>query len=176
MESKLSEKNGHFIRQNPDHMTREKTAFLSSIKLLHSTEAQTKALIYAICVIPIKMNILLADDNPEVRSALRLLLEQEPVSASIMEVLDSQDLLNYVRKICPVAVLLDWELPGSRKSDLLNALRSHCPEMKVIALSSKYEACREALAAGVDAFISKSEPAELVLTTLYSLLPGLMMP
>jgi CheY-like chemotaxis protein len=45
--------------------------------------------------------------------------------------------------------------------------------MKIIALSSKYEARQEALAVGVDAFVSKTEPAELVLTTLYSLLPDL---
>lgn len=119
------------------------------------------------------MYILLADDNPEVRSALRLLLEQEPVSASILEASDLQSLLAYLRESCPVAVLLDWELPGSKRSELLSMLHSCCPEMKVIALSSKYEARHEALAAGVDAFVSKAEPSELVLTALYSLLPSL---
>ena len=119
------------------------------------------------------MNILLADDNPEVRSALRLLLEQEPVSASIVEVSDSLGLLVQLRESCPLAVLLDWELPGSNRGDLLNSLRSCCPKIKVIALSSKYEARQEALAAGVDAFVSKAEPSELILTTLYSLVPGL---
>ena len=121
-----------------------------------------------------RMCILLADDNPEVRSALRLLLEQEPVSASILEVSDSQSLLACLRESCPVAVLLDWELPGPKKSDLLNTLNSCCPEMKVIALSSKYEARREALAAGVDAFVSKAEPSELVITSLDTLVPGLI--
>jgi len=120
------------------------------------------------------MYILLADDNPEVRSALRLLLEQEPVPVEIMEVSDSQGLFAQVKKSCPLAVLLDWELPGLKKNELLRILHSCCPEMKVIALSSKYEARHEAMAAGVDAFVSKAEPSELVLTTLYSLLPSLM--
>ena len=120
------------------------------------------------------MYILLADDNPEVRSALRLLLEQEPIPVEIMEVSDSQGLFAQVKKSCPLAVLLDWELPGLKKNELLRILHSCCPEMKVIALSSKYEARHEAMAAGVDAFVSKAEPSELVLTTLYSLLPSLM--
>ena len=119
------------------------------------------------------MCILLADDNPEVRSALRLLLEQESVSASILEVSDSQALRAHLSESCPVAVLLDWELPGLQKSDLLKELHLCCPDMKVIALSSKYEARREALTAGVDAFVSKTEPSEQILLTLCSIVPNL---
>jgi CheY-like chemotaxis protein len=118
-----------------------------------------------------KMCILLADDNPEVRSALRLLLEQEPVPVSIIEAPDIQCLCVSLQECCPVAVLLDWELPGPDRHDLLSRLRSQCPEMKVIALSSKYEARQEALATGVDAFVSKAEPPEQILATLCSIVP-----
>lgn len=52
-------------------------------------------------------------------------------------------------------------------------MHSYCPGMKIIAMSSRYEARQEAQAAGVDAFVSKAEPAEMVLTALYSLLPSL---
>lgn len=117
------------------------------------------------------MKILLADDNPEVRSALRLLLEQEPLLALVMEVADMQGLLTHLSECCPMVVLLDWELPGLQGNDLLMAIRSRCPEMKVIALSSKFEARQEALAAGVDAFISKAEPPEQILSILGSFVP-----
>ena len=120
------------------------------------------------------MCILLADDNPEVRSALRLLLEQEPVFASIIEMSDSESLFAHLRENCPRAVLLDWELPGPNRNDFLNTLHSCCPEMKVIALSSKYEARQEALAAGVDAFVSKAEPPEQILSALYAIVPNLI--
>ena len=119
------------------------------------------------------MKILLADDNPEVRSALRLLLEQEPVLAMVMEVADAPGLLTHLRENCPMVVLLDWELPGLHSSDVLTMVRSRCPEMKVIALSSKFEARQEALTARVDAFISKAEPPEHILSTLCSLIPHL---
>lgn len=119
------------------------------------------------------MQILLADDNPEVRSALRLLLEQEPTLALVTEAVNTEGLLAHLSESCPTAVLLDWELPGLHNSDFLRILRSCCPEMKVIALSSKFEAQQEALAARVDAFISKSEPPEKILTTIRSLVPSL---
>ena len=120
------------------------------------------------------MKILLADDNPEVRSALRLLLEQEPLLALVLEVVDSQSLLLHVSETCPTVVLLDWELPGMQKSELLKLVRSRCPQIKVIALSSKFEARQEALVAKVDAFVSKAEPPEKILSAIWSFIPNLM--
>lgn len=117
----------------------------------------------------IRMKLLIADDNPEVRSALRLLLEQEPLQALIAEASDTQSVLAHLREGCPMAILLDWELPGLHKNGVLQELRSCCQNVKIIALSSKYEARREALAIGVDAFVSKTEPPEQILTTLNSL-------
>ncbi|MFL7872016.1 MAG: response regulator transcription factor [Anaerolineales bacterium] len=117
------------------------------------------------------MKILLADDNPEVRSALRLLLEQEPIQAMVMEVTDTQSLLAQLSETCPTVVLLDWELPRLHNSDFLMKVRNCCPETRVIALSSKFEARQAARAAGVDAFISKAEPPEQILSTLCSFLP-----
>ena len=117
------------------------------------------------------MKILLADDNPEVRSALRLLLEQDPLPATVLEVSDMQGLTMHMRKDCPMVVLLDWELPGLHKSDISMILRSRCPGMKVIALSSKFEAHQEAMSAKVDAFISKADPPEKILATLRSFIP-----
>lgn len=117
------------------------------------------------------MQILLADDNPEVRSALRLLLEQEPILATIDEVADARTLLAHLSQSCPAVLLLDWELPGLQHGDFLNIVRSSCQEVKIIALSSKFEARQAALAARVDAFISKAEPPEIILSTLRSFIP-----
>jgi len=119
------------------------------------------------------MKILLADDNREVRSALRLLLEQEPISALVIDVTDAQELHAHLNGDCPLVLLLDWELPGFKSSDILSLARSRCPGMKVIALSSKYEARQEALAARVDAFVSKAEPPEQILSTLCAFIPEL---
>jgi DNA-binding NarL/FixJ family response regulator len=63
-------------------------------------------------------------------------------------------------------LLLDWELPGDRALDILSTLRIICPALHVIALSGRPEARRAALKAGVDAFVSKSDPPENLLAAI----------
>jgi len=115
------------------------------------------------------MHIILADDHAEVRSALRLLLEQEPALHIIGESIEAADLLTQVRTVSTDLVLLDWELPGLHPNDLLHQLRSYAPDVLVVALSGRPEARRLALTAGADAFVSKGDPPERLLSTLRSL-------
>lgn len=117
-----------------------------------------------------RMKIIIADDNPEVRSGLRLLLEQTSPPITVLEISDTHSLFEALQENCPAAVFLDWELPGPKRLEFLKDLRSHRPEMKVIAMSSRYEARQEALSTGADAFVSKGEPPERILSTLHTLL------
>ena len=109
------------------------------------------------------MRILLADDQPKVCSALRLLLEQEADTIVLVEVGNSKELLAAVERDCPDLLLLDWELPGGKGAELIPALRAQCPELVIIALSSRPEARQAALKLGADDFVSKgSLPQEVV--------------
>ena len=112
------------------------------------------------------MHILLADGRPKVRFALRALLTRQTAPHVLHEASDAQDLLAQAEVSCPDLVLLDWELPGLAPSDLIPALRRVCPKAAVIALSGTVSARREALAAGVDAFVSKGDPPERLLSTI----------
>jgi DNA-binding NarL/FixJ family response regulator len=117
------------------------------------------------------MRILIADDQANVRSALALLLEQEPQFEIVAEAADAVGLLQAVRKNNPDLLLLDWELPGLPADYLLRLLRYEQPCLLIVALSSRPEAEAAATAAGADAFISKSALPERVLTAVYNLLP-----
>ena len=119
------------------------------------------------------MRILLADDESSVRFALRVLLEQQPALEVVGEADDSESLLKRTRSHCPDLVLLDWELPGITAVKALLALRRLCPTLGVIALSSRPEAHRAALDAGVDAFVSKADPPERLLAAVNNILPKL---
>ena len=112
------------------------------------------------------MYVLIAEDRSRVRSALRLLLEQEPGIQVLGEAVDTTGLLDWVKAACPNLVLLDWELPGLGVARLLPALRELCPGLAVIALSGRAEARRAALDAGVDAFVSKGDPPERLLAAV----------
>ncbi len=110
--------------------------------------------------------MLLADDQPEVRRALTILLEQQPGLTVVGEAVDAHDLLIQMEPTCPDMLLLDWELPGMAAPQLLSALRATCPGLSVIALSGRPGARRAALAAGADAFVSKADPPDRLLAAI----------
>jgi DNA-binding NarL/FixJ family response regulator len=112
------------------------------------------------------MRILLADDQPKVRFALRTLLERQPGFEVVGEARSGQDLRDQIDPARPDLVLLDWELPGERALDTLFDLRTMYPTLRVIALSGRSEARQAALQAGVDAFVSKSDPPERLLSAI----------
>lgn len=112
------------------------------------------------------MRILLADDQPEVRFALRALLEQQPGLVVVGEATDAGDLLLQAKTACPDLVLLDWPLPGSAPADLLAALRRGNPRMPVIAMSGRPETRPVALVAGAVGFVNKCDPPEQLLEAI----------
>jgi len=112
------------------------------------------------------MRILLADDQPKVRFALRTLLDRQPDLKVVGEARNDQDLRDQIEPTGPDVVLLDWELPGARALETLYTLRIMYPALRVIALSGRSEARQAALRAGVDAFVSKSEPPERLLAAI----------
>jgi CheY-like chemotaxis protein len=115
------------------------------------------------------LRVLVADDEANVRSALRLLLEQEPIACQVSEAASAECLLRCALVAQPDVVLLDWDLPGLHAPSLLPALRDACPWLAVIALSGRPEERREALAAGADAFVSKVDAPEELQTALLRL-------
>ena len=116
--------------------------------------------------------VLMADDQAKVRSAMRLLLEQQSDIRVLGEAVDFKGLLDWVKACCPDVVLLDWELPDFDGDESLNVLRGYCPGLAIIALSGRLEARQEALAAGVNAFVSKCDPPEWLLQTVCAVSAG----
>jgi len=113
------------------------------------------------------MRVLLADDRPKTRFALRLLLERQPGIQVVGEAADAEELLVRAKAACPDVVLLDWELPNlAPDGGSLSALRGVCSPIVVIALSGRPEARMRALAAGADAFVSKADPPERLLAAV----------
>jgi DNA-binding NarL/FixJ family response regulator len=114
------------------------------------------------------MNILLADKQASERTALRRLLEEETELRLVGEAAEAEGLLTQAQAVQPDMVLLDWELPGRPTTDLLAALHALNRPPRVVVYGETRRVCREALAAGANAFVSKDEPPEWLLTTLHS--------
>lgn len=130
------------------------------------------------------IHILLADDDYHVLSALRLVLEQESTWRVVSEFHNAAELLHYFENsgsredythnqnktsYAPV-LLIDWELPNFNPKNHIKKIRSLCPGIKILGLSVKMTARRDAFASQLDAFISKSDSPELVIAALKDLI------
>jgi two-component system invasion response regulator UvrY len=115
------------------------------------------------------LKILIADDQSEVRYALRGLIEQENDLFEVDEACDMDSLLSRIRDGKPDLILLDWELSNRGMADVVARIRRLMPGISIIALSSRPEAEKSAAAAGADAFVSKGDNSDRLLSAIYSL-------
>ena len=112
------------------------------------------------------MRVLIADDQLEVRSALRILIEHVDGLFEIDEAEDTKIMLYKVELTHPDLLLLDWELSNQSMTSVIPALRKLAPGLKIIAMSGRPEASRAAKEAGIDVFVSKGENAGRLLEVL----------
>ena len=122
------------------------------------------------------MNVVIADSKPEIRSALRLLLSQEPDTV-VVEAHDVVSLLDATYANRPALVLVDWELAdqrpaGPRGVSLPDEIAAIVPHARVIVLSGRPETKSDALAAGADAFVCKGDSPDCLLAELKATATG----
>lgn len=112
------------------------------------------------CTLYHMTRVFLVDSQPEVRSALRLLLLD--LNMHVVGETDSwASALTEASATQPDMVLVDWDLIPTGAS--LLELRETCPAAVVIVLISHLDARQQAaLSAGADSFISKSETPDRV--------------
>ncbi|MBP7689531.1 MAG: response regulator, partial [Thermoflexales bacterium] len=96
---------------------------------------------------------LVADDNPDLRSALRLVMETRFAEIDVCEAADWAQVFDRVAAAPLDCLLLDWELPGLEAAAGLAALRRAEPRLRIIVISARPEAAAEAQAAQADAFV-----------------------
>ena len=118
------------------------------------------------------MKILLADDNPDLLSALRLLLETRFDFKLISEARDMEHVLAQVEDTQPDCLIFDWELPGRPIRERIAVLRTLMPGLKIIVTSTREETKQVALSEGAEDFISKSNPPIKILEAIQNIFQG----
>ena len=111
------------------------------------------------------MRVLIADDQPNVRFALKLVLEQQGIDVA-GDVSDSSELLAWFKTNQADLLLLDWELPNQPGKKIIPILRAKYPNLTVIVMNSRPQTRIEAISAGADGFVSKGDPPEYLLSLL----------
>lgn len=117
------------------------------------------------------MRVLLADDHPKVRQALRMCIQEEPELSIVGEASGAETLLSQAVVLQPDLILLEWELQGWPADRLLFALHALDLGAQVIVLSWRPECEQDALAAGADGFVCKAAGAGPLMAALRAACP-----
>jgi DNA-binding NarL/FixJ family response regulator len=106
------------------------------------------------------MRVYLVDSQADVRSSLRLLLQDLDMEV-VGEAADWPTAMTQASETNPGMLLVDWDLIPADSS--LLELRATCPAAVVIVLISHMDARHQAaLSAGADSFISKGDTPDRV--------------
>lgn len=121
------------------------------------------------------MDILIADDHPLFRDALRRAVARALPNAGIVEA-DSVAALLEMVEAHPDAdlLLLDLNMPGAQGFSALVHLRGQFPQVPVVVISAREEASimRQAIEYGASGFIPKSASLETITQALQEVLDG----
>lgn len=119
------------------------------------------------------MNILLAEDQTMVRSALAALLKLEG-DAEVTEACDGLQALKLLKETSPALLLTDIEMPGHTGIELAEWVQANRPGLKVIIITTFGRAgyIRRALEAGVSGFLLKDAPIEELLDAIDKVMAG----
>ncbi|MDD5657241.1 MAG: response regulator [Elusimicrobia bacterium] len=103
---------------------------------------------------PERKNILIVDDDADLRAGLRLLLGRD---FEISEAADGAACLEMIAADCPQLMLLDIAMPGMSGIEVLKVVRAKCPGLRVLMLTAQadLELARQSLDIGANAFITK---------------------
>jgi DNA-binding NarL/FixJ family response regulator len=108
------------------------------------------------------LRVVVAEANPRLRSALRLLLTYDDEVRLVGEATDVDELIDVLSATSVDVLLVDWELPGWRPDRVNGRLAG----VRVVGLDSRPERREQVLADGAHAFVSKLDSPDGLIRTL----------
>ena len=120
------------------------------------------------------VRILIIDDHPAVRGALKGALSRRPTYICSGEADSAEMAINAIRKSCPDVAIVDISLKDAHGLDLIRDIRSQYPEVKVVVYTMFGEEifAERAIRAGALAYVEKSDPTAKVMEAIDSAVRG----
>jgi DNA-binding NarL/FixJ family response regulator len=120
-------------------------------------------------------HIIIADDHPLFREALKLAISHAILGARTSEADTVDSLLATLNEHSSVdLLLLDLGMPGAHGFSALVQVRAHYPSVPVVVISGRedHDIARRTLAHGAAAFVAKSAAVPTIIDALQTVLRG----
>ncbi len=120
------------------------------------------------------IRVLLVDDHRVVLEGLGLLFDEVDAIEVVGRVSEVSGIAEAVRELSPEVVVCDLEMPGGDALEAVSACREHAPDLRIVVLSAfpSDVNIRRAIAAGAGGVLTKSEPAEAVVSGVEAIAGG----
>jgi DNA-binding NarL/FixJ family response regulator len=112
------------------------------------------------------IRVLIVDNQPRARQSMKALLGAWYQAAEVREAADGYDAIQLAKEFQPDVILMDARMPKMSGLEAARYIKAKSPGIKIIVLSMYPDLIAEALQAGADAFVSKSDPPEKLRETL----------
>jgi DNA-binding NarL/FixJ family response regulator len=114
------------------------------------------------------IRVLLADDQPLVRTGLRMILSTEPDLEVVAEAADGRAAIDACTELAPDVVLMDVRMPGVDGIEATRAVTAldDPPRVLVLTTFDLDEVVYDALRAGASGFLLKDAPEERLVTAI----------
>lgn len=123
---------------------------------------------------PVRIRILVVDENERLLHALLQLLATEPAVDVVGSARSLDEAVMQAAALAPELVLIDWNLPQPATSESCRVMRLHPVTPKIVALlDDDDDSYRDsAAAAGADAAVGKGRLSEALVPLLDELFPA----
>jgi two-component system response regulator DesR len=116
------------------------------------------------------MRLLVVDNQPRARQSMKALLSVWYPAAEVREAADGYQAVLLAEEFQPDVILMDARMPRMSGLAAVRHIKEQSPTVKIIIISMYAELNSEALSAGADSFVSKSDPPEKIKQALEDIL------
>ena len=104
-----------------------------------------------------KLRVLIVDNQVRARTSMKALLDAWHEIEEVREAANGIEAVELAQEFQPDIILMDARMSGINGFDATRLIKARWPQIKIIILSMYPEFQAEALSAGADSFVSKSD-------------------
>jgi NarL family two-component system response regulator LiaR len=121
-----------------------------------------------------KIRIMLADDHPLLRQALRDVLEKQPDFEVIAEASDGNEAVKLATELLPDVAIMDISMPNLNGLEATEKIKTKCPSIAILVLTvhTDSEHILSILQAGAGGYLTKSVYGDEVINAIRALVSG----